>query len=77
MAGHTTPTGHVRVEERAKGRVWIAEYQLADGTPHMQDARPRVGAPVGQDDRARRDPLEGRPREQAGRELPELRPRPS
>ena len=23
MADHTTPTGHVRVEERAKGRAWV------------------------------------------------------
>jgi integrase len=32
MTDYNTATGHVRVEERAKGRrVWVAEYQVGDG----------------------------------------------
>jgi hypothetical protein len=47
MTDHNTATGHVRVEERAKGRVWVAEYQLRDGTRTRKTLGPAWVRPSG------------------------------
>ena len=48
MIDHDTATGHVRVEERAKGRrVWVAEYQVGDGTRTRKTLGPAWVRPSG------------------------------
>jgi hypothetical protein len=48
MTDHNTATGHVRVEERAKGRrVWVAEYQVGDGTRTRKTLGPAWVRPSG------------------------------
>ncbi len=47
MTDHNAATGHVRVEERAKGRVWVAEYQVGDGTRTRKTLGPAWVRPSG------------------------------
>jgi hypothetical protein len=48
MTDHNAATGHVRVEERAKGqRVWVAEYQVGDGARTRKTLGPAWVRPSG------------------------------
>ncbi|MCW2950863.1 MAG: hypothetical protein JWQ48_33 [Conexibacter sp.] len=50
-------TGNVRVEERVKGRMWVAAFVQGDGRKDTTNPWTGLGASVKSADQARRDRL--------------------